>query len=120
MTVCLWKDRPAAANQRPTDSARYESAKPAVANDAALLTVAVPHQDAKVTVNGHETSSEGEVRQFMSRGLKKGYVYTYVVKVQYDAAGEAKTEEKSIKLRSGDAERVVFEKTAAPRKPTSR
>ena len=96
------------------DSARYESAKPAIDSDAALLTVSVPHDQAKVTVNGHETSSDGSIRQFMSRGLKKGYVYTYVVKVEYEANGEAKTEEKSVKLRPGDNERVEFEKPAEP------
>ena len=85
-----------------------------VESDAALLTVKVPSGDAKVTVNGHETSSDGSVRQFMSRGLKEGYVYTYVVKVEYQANGEAKSEEKSVKLRPGDAERVVFETEAEP------
>ena len=90
------------------DSARYESAKPVVEEDAAVLTVAVP-DDAVVTVNGHPTTSDGDVRQFMSRGLKDGYVYTYVVKVTYDRDGEEQTESKSVKLRRGDTERLEFE-----------
>ena len=89
------------------DSASQESAKPAVESDAALLTVAVPG-DAKVTVNGHPTTSDGTVRQFMSRGLKKGYVYTYVVNVTFDVGGQQKTESKSVKLRPGDVENVEF------------
>ena len=90
------------------DSARYESAKPVVEEDAAILTVAVP-SDAMVTVNGHPTTSDGDERQFMSRGLKGGYVYTYVVKVTYETGGQEKTDSKSVKLRRGDVERLEFE-----------
>lgn len=99
------------------DSADYESAKPVVESDAAMLTVEVP-MNAKVTVNGHPTSSDGTVRQFMSRGLKKGYVYTYVVKATFDVGGEEKTDSKSIKLRPGDIERVEFE-TPEPVQPAT-
>ncbi len=95
------------------DSAQYESAKPAVENDSAMLTVSVPSKAAKVTVNGHETTSGGTVRQFMSRGLKDGYVYTYVVKVSYEVGGEEKSESKSIKLRPGDSEKLVFDAPVA-------
>jgi uncharacterized protein (TIGR03000 family) len=89
------------------DSAGYESSKPAVEHDAAVLTVAVPG-DAIVLVNGHQTKSDGTIRQFKSRGLKEGYVYTYVVKATYNVGGQAKTETKSVRLRSGSEERVEF------------
>lgn len=89
------------------DSTRYESAKPAVEADAAMLTVAVP-RDAKVTVNGHPTSSDGLVRQFKSRGLKDGYVYTYIVEATFNVNGEEKKESKSVKLRPGAMQRVEF------------
>lgn len=103
------------------DAAQYESAKPAVETpeidpDAAMLTVAVP-DDAVVTVNGHPTTSDGDLRQFMSRGLKDGYVYTYVVKVTYEKDGEAKTESKSVKLRRGDIERLQFEAPSVKDEP---
>lgn len=88
--------------------------KPAVDSDAAMLTVTVP-EGAKVTVNGHETSSDGAVRQFMSRGLKEGFVYTYVVQVSYELDGEQVTESKSVKLRAGEIEDVEF--TAAQSQP---
>jgi len=80
-------------------------------SDAALLTIAVP-ESAKVVVNGLETSSRGEVRQFMSNGLKKGMVYTYVVEVTF-AEGEA-TSTETVKLRAGTAERLVFNEPADP------
>jgi uncharacterized protein (TIGR03000 family) len=95
----------------PTDSfqsSRYESARPSSETDEAILNVIVP-EGAVVTVNDHETESEGETRKFMSRGLKKGYVYTYVVKATYDRDGEPKTETKSVKLRPGDVELVSFQ-----------
>lgn len=90
------------------ESTRHESAKPALQSDAAMLTVSVP-QNAKVTVNEHPTTSDGSVRQFMSQGLKQGYVYTYVVKVIYDAEGEEKSDSKEVKLRAGETKEVVFE-----------
>ncbi|TWU42715.1 hypothetical protein Poly41_10150 [Novipirellula artificiosorum] len=96
------------SNETIENSTRYESAKPRLDQDAALLTVAVP-DDAKVTVNGHVTTSEGNVRQFMSRGLKEGYVYTYVVHVDYTSDGETMSDSQSIQLRPGDVERVIFD-----------
>lgn len=93
---------------RTESSQRHESAKPAIDPDSAMLTVKVPFE-ATVTVNDHETESDGEVRQFMSRGLKDGYSYTYVVKVVYDVEGETQTDSKSVVLRPGDIEQVEFE-----------
>jgi uncharacterized protein (TIGR03000 family) len=88
---------------------QYAAEKPTLDDDAALLTVAVPDDKAVVTVNDHPTTSAGMVRQFMSRGLKDGYVYTYVVKVKYTLDGKEVTDEKQVKLRPGNTERLVFE-----------
>jgi uncharacterized protein (TIGR03000 family) len=90
-------------------NATYASAKPTLDDDAALLTVAVPSDNAVVTVNGHPTTSEGSIRQFMSRGLKEGYLYTYVVNVKYTVDGKEVVDSKSVKLRPGDTEQLVFE-----------
>jgi uncharacterized protein (TIGR03000 family) len=93
-------------------------AKPAIENDAALLTVNVA-EDAKVTVNGHETTSDGPVRQFMSKGLEQGLVYTYLVEVTYDAEGEAVTESKSVKLSAGSIEELKFERPEVQPEPVA-
>lgn len=90
------------------DSDRYETAKPAIDADSVLMTIKVP-SEAMVTVNDRETESDGEIRQFMSSGLKEGYVYTYVVKVQYDANGETMVHTKSVDLRPGDVEEIEFD-----------
>ncbi len=85
----------------------------AIANDTALLTVAVDEQ-AIVTVNGLPTKSAGPIRQFMSNGLKDGFVYSYEVKVSYPGSDAA--DSKIIKLRAGSAERLVFSKPASEEK----
>lgn len=87
------------------ETAAPETIEATIDSDAALLTVSVP-EDAKVTVNGLSTSSKGAIRQFMSNGLKEGFVYTYVVNVTFTAAD--KTESKTVKLRAGSTERLVF------------
>ena len=113
------------ADRSIAKSTQYESAKPAIEESpeldkgAALITVAVPQGDAKVTVNGHSTSSNGTVRQFMSRGLKDGYVYTYVVKVDYELKGKFITDSKEVKLRPGATERIVFETPAVEETPAA-
>ncbi len=86
-------------------TAAPEAIEATIDADAALLTVSVP-EDATVTVNGLSTSSKGAIRQFMSNGLKEGFVYTYVVNVTFTAAN--KTESKTVKLRAGSTERLVF------------
>jgi uncharacterized protein (TIGR03000 family) len=99
--------------------ASYESRKPTLDDDAALLTVAVPMESARVTVNGHETTSDGMVRQFMSRGLKDGYLYTYEVVVTYEIDGREQRDTKTIKLRPGDMERMVFQQDSEAAKEES-
>lgn len=76
-----------------------------VEGDSAILTVAVP-EDAVVTVNGLPTKSSGPIRQFMSTGLEAGFVYKYVVEVRY--ADSDKAETRTVRLRAGAAERLVF------------
>ncbi|QDT09002.1 TIGR03000 domain-containing protein [Stieleria marina] len=100
-------------------SVSHEVRKPAIDSDAALLTVAVPNDSAKVTVNGHATKSSGSVRQFMSRGLEDGFVYTYVVKVEYDFDGQPTTDSKEVKLRPGQTEQVVFDAQQTTAKPAT-
>jgi len=94
---------PAPATPTPTPTPDAEAS---LEKDAALLTIAVP-ESATVVVNGLETTSVGEIRQFMSNGLKEGYVYTYVVAVSYADTTEPET--RTIKLRAGQAERLVFD-----------
>jgi uncharacterized protein (TIGR03000 family) len=63
------------------------------------------------------TSSQGAVRQFMSKGLKDGLVYTYVINVTYPGADQA--ESKTVKLRAGSIERLVFAEPSVKSRATS-
>lgn len=98
--------------QASSASASRSTASAQVADDAALITVAVPAA-ARVTVNGHPTTSDGPIRQFLSRGLKNGYTYTYLVAVETEVDGRSSTETKSIRVRAGDAQRLVFSEPQA-------
>ncbi|MEM9828291.1 MAG: TIGR03000 domain-containing protein [Planctomycetota bacterium] len=100
------------ASDDTSSSTRYISSRTALEADAASLRVTVPH-GAVVTVNDHPTTSEGESRKFKSRGLKKGYVYTYVVKATYEVDGEEMTQTKSVKLRLGDQKELAFDAATA-------
>lgn len=89
-----------------------------VSDDTAILTVAVP-ADARVFVNDEATQSEGPVRQYISQGLREGYSYTYVVRVEQMVDGEKITDVKEVRLRAGSTERLVFDLPEANEKVAS-
>jgi len=51
--------------------------------DAAMINVNVP-ANAMIFVNGNQTKSTGEMRQFVSRGLTRGQQYTYELRMEID------------------------------------
>ena len=72
-----------------------------------VLTVLVP-SDAKVTVNGLETRSNGSRRQFVSYGLQPGFTYKYVVQAQVVRNGQVQEETRTVTLTAGDITAVAF------------
>jgi len=79
-----------------------------ISDDAVYLTVSVP-DDAKVFVNGVATTSTGEVRQFVSRGLKPGKSYTFDVRAELESAdGKQTVDSKSVVVSAGQREQVQF------------
>jgi uncharacterized protein (TIGR03000 family) len=78
-----------------------------------VLTVWVPF-DAKVTVNGRETTSTGSRRQFISYGLKAGFSYKYVVRAEVVRNGQPQTDTREITLAAGQITAVAFGFNAAP------
>lgn len=112
-TVIESGDAAPAADAAPAPAPAKEAVKEAVPaeariqQDAALITLAVA-ADARVTVNGHLTSSEGPIRQFMSRGLKEGFTYTYDIVVETVVDGAPQQQTQTLSLRAGDTERLVF------------
>lgn len=84
----------------------------APSDDAVALEVAVP-TEARVFVNGHETTSTGAVRRFVSRGLEAGFTYSYEIRAEIERDGETLTETKVVKLTGGQSADLAFDFTEA-------
>jgi uncharacterized protein (TIGR03000 family) len=82
--------------------------KAAASIDSTILTVSVP-EDAKVFVNGKETSTPGVERQFISRNLVPGYRYSYRIRAEVIRDGEPVVETKIVEVQSGDMAQVSFD-----------
>lgn len=78
-----------------------------LAPDSALLTVIVP-ADAKVFVNGYETKSQGERRQYVSHGLQAGSSYNYQVRVVASRDGKPVEESRTVTLTAGQRSSVAL------------
>lgn len=74
---------------------------------SAVLNVRVP-VEAKIFVNGRQTTSTGNERRFVSNGLKPGFGYTYELRAEMDRDGRTVTETKEIKLQAGQSANVNF------------
>ena len=81
--------------------------------DAAVLQVNVP-ADAKVFVNGYETTSTGESRRYVSSGLENGKSYTYELKAEIVRDGKPVTESQTVKMQAGQTQQVTFALNANP------
>jgi uncharacterized protein (TIGR03000 family) len=77
------------------------------ADESGFLTIWVPY-DAKVTVNGMETKSQGSRRQFVSFGLKPGLSYKYVVKAEVVRDGQLQEDTRTVILTAGEISAVAF------------
>lgn len=85
-------------------SAMYRSMDGA---QTALLNVSVP-AEAKIYVNGTETTSTGMQRQFVSRGLQAGNRYAYEVRAEVTRDGKTMTETKTVNLGPGEQAGLAF------------
>jgi len=77
--------------------------------NSAQLTVQVP-AEAKIRVNGNETSSTGATRWYVSRSLRPGFGYPYTVEatVQRDK-GRPVVQTQTITLRAGQHQHLAFD-----------
>ena len=73
-----------------------------------VLAVRVP-ADARVFVNGLETSSTGSYRQYASRNLKPGSSYNYEVRAEVVRNGEPVTETKTATISAGNSAELAFD-----------
>lgn len=79
-----------------------------VSGEAVRLTVSVP-TDARLTINGHETTSTGASREFVSRSLQRGSSYTYDLQASFIRDGEEVEQRKSVQIRAGESMVVAFD-----------
>jgi len=87
----------------------------AVPADGGLLVVQVP-ADATIFVNGSKTSSQGNVRRYLSRGLVSGQKYEFVVRMS-QADGQEAT--KVVSLAAGERSTISFTTAAEAAVKTS-
>jgi len=71
------------------------------------LIVEVP-AEAKIYVNDRLTSTPGEIREYISRNLVRGYNYSYEVRAEMEVDGKTVTETKKVDLRAGQNVRLAF------------
>jgi uncharacterized protein (TIGR03000 family) len=83
------------------------AAKVEVPKDGVVLTVEVP-AEARVFVNGKETSQLGATRVFTSKGLTAGKKYDFVVKMQTVRDGKPLEETKTVSLVAGDRQAIAM------------
>jgi uncharacterized protein (TIGR03000 family) len=95
-----------------------QAAKVEVPKDGVILTVQVP-AEARVFVNGKETSSLGTTRVFASKGLTAGKKYDFVVKMQTTRDGKPLEETKKVSLVAGDRQTVALAGEPADRPKTA-
>jgi uncharacterized protein (TIGR03000 family) len=74
---------------------------------AAIIYVNVP-ASAKVFVNGNATTSTGTARQYISRGLRAGQLYTYEFRLEAEVNGKLVTETKQIQVTGGQRAELAF------------
>ena len=107
-------DRSPAAPKKPTGPTTDDKTG---RRDSGMLAVNVPSA-AKVMINGRETRTGGDYREFVSHGLKDGKVYPYTIRALVLArdGSAADTPEggrwvwitKTVYLRAGDRIAVTF------------
>lgn len=74
----------------------------------ATLAVRVP-ADAQVYINGRTTTTPGDYRQYVSKGLRSGYSYTYQVRAEVVQDGRRVSETKTVHMTAGDATDIAFD-----------
>jgi uncharacterized protein (TIGR03000 family) len=83
------------------------SSSASVSEDTVQLNVAVP-ADAVVYVNDRKTTSKGEKRQFVSRGLEAGKTYRFEIRAELNNNGKVVTDTKTVVATAGAQENVRF------------
>jgi uncharacterized protein (TIGR03000 family) len=88
----------------PAPSASDEASRN---SSSAYFTVAVP-VDAKVSINGKDTTSVGASRTYVSRSLNAGRRYKYEITAQVNRNGQTIADTKTVYVRTGERQNLSF------------
>lgn len=82
--------------------------KVAAAESPVTLIVSLP-ADAKLTIDGYQTTSTSGERTFISPSLKAGKDYTYTLKAEVVRNGQTQAVTQQVKVRAGEETRVTLD-----------
>jgi uncharacterized protein (TIGR03000 family) len=75
--------------------------------DSGVLKIWVP-EDAQVFINGYQTTSTGNLRQYISHGLQAGLNYNYKVRAVIVRDGRTQEETQTVVLTAGAQKALAF------------
>lgn len=87
-----------------TDETSIESIQPTYA----ILQIELP-ADSKVYINGTLTQTPGELRRYVSKGLKEGHQYTYNVTAVRQVDDSKRTLSQKVTLKAGTEKKIEFD-----------
>jgi uncharacterized protein (TIGR03000 family) len=99
-------------SDKPAEEGADADASASIEGGSAVLTVSVP-AEATIYVNDKATTTPGAERQFVSRNLAPGAVYTYRIRAEVERDGQKLTETKTITMTAGDQSQLRFDFQAA-------
>lgn len=79
--------------------------------DRGVLSIRVPTQ-AKVTINGLLTKSAGTDREYVSHGLKPGFMYRYEIRAEMVRNGRTVQQSRTVYLTAGSRQDLAFNLTS--------
>lgn len=79
--------------------------------DSAMLNVRVP-EDARVVINDYKTTSMGEMRRYVSRGLEPGKEYEFEVRAEVVRDGQVQALTKTVRVRAQQSAQLDFDFSA--------
>jgi uncharacterized protein (TIGR03000 family) len=93
--------------EQPTYSAPVIEDSTSANTSSVYFTVSVP-ADAKVMINGKETTTTGASRTYVSRGLDAGRQYKYDIRAEAVRNGKTVVDTQTVTVRAGDRQNLSF------------
>ncbi len=106
-------DMPPTPKRKPAPAQPQASAVPADRSASGVIAVWVP-ADARVVINGLETTSVGPYREYVSYGLRPGAAYKYEIRAQIAREGRLVQKTRTVYLSAGSHQRIAFHFQAKP------